>query len=96
MLRCCPFAETLPRGTRQGNDPGAARPGARGIIDSMKQRIPLEPLADSPAPTPEESGKVEPAAKSARERRTGSHIVDITEEFMGRSIIITGVKPSAK
>jgi hypothetical protein len=31
--------------------------------------------------------------KSARERSKGSYIVDVTEEFMGTAIIITGAKP---
>jgi hypothetical protein len=56
----------------------------------LDEKKPLEPNPNDPSFTVVDT--TEEYAPSASERRPRSNIKDITKEFMGRSIIITGPK----
>lgn len=67
------------------------KPAARPTISQALAELLANPTATEP-PTVLEALVLAAEGKPLPEPRTVSHIVDITDQFIGKTIIITGVK----
>jgi hypothetical protein len=64
--------------------------------NTMQGSIPLEALALLSGPIPEKKPTKYAEASSEDTKPRTSHIVDITDQFLGKSLIITGARPPKK